>query len=143
MSRFMGQYTHNLDQKNRLAIPSKIRAELGESFILTVSPSGEPCLLAYTFEGWDRVMASVNDRPPSRELMYMQRFIYMNSDKIELDSAGRMTIPAAFMEKACFSKEVRILGIGEHVEFWDPEKYAEMEQNVNAFMESKENYYPL
>lgn len=143
MKWFMGQYTHNLDQKNRLAIPAKIRVDLGESFILTVSPNSDPCLLAYTFEGWERVMASINNQPPSRELTYTQRFIYMNADKIELDNAGRMTIPAQFMEKVGFTKEVCILGAGERVEFWDSAKYAEMERGVTEFMQNKQTYFSI
>ena len=143
MNRIMGTYTHNLDQKNRLAIPAKIRAELGESFILTVSPNGERCLLAYTFDGWDRVMERINDQPSSEELMLTQRFIYMNSDKIDLDGQGRMTIPAQFMQAAGFQKEVRILGVGERVEFWDPNEFRAMEERNRALMQSRKIYFSI
>lgn len=139
----MGVYTHNLDQKNRLAIPAKIRAELGESFVLTMSPNGESCLLAYTFEGWDRVMERINDQPSSEDLMLTQRFIYMNSDKIDLDAQGRMTIPPQFMEQALFHKEVRILGAGERVEFWDPDEYDAMLARTRAHMQNRKVYFPV
>lgn len=139
----MGAYTHNLDQKNRLAIPAKIRAELGDSFVLTVSPSGEQCLLAYTFDGWDSVMARINDQPSSEDLMLTQRFIYMHSDKIDLDSQGRMTIPAAFMQEAGFRKEVHILGVGERVEFWDPEIFRRMQERNREIMQSKKIFFSL
>ena len=143
MNRMTGTPKHNLDQTNRLAIPAKIRADLGDSFVLTVSPSGEKCLLAYTFDGWDRVMARINDAPSSEELMLTQRFIYMNSDKIELDSQGRMTIPAQFMEAADFHKEVHILGVGERVEFWDPVQYAAMLERSRAAMQNKKLFFSL
>ncbi len=32
---FMGEYHHSIDEKGRLTIPSKIREELGEEFIVT------------------------------------------------------------------------------------------------------------
>ena len=31
----MGEFHHNIDEKNRLVIPSKFRSELGEEFIIT------------------------------------------------------------------------------------------------------------
>lgn len=137
----MGAYTHNLDQKNRLAIPAKLRAELGDSFVLTVSPSNEPCLLAYAFDDWDAVMEDVNDQPASEELMLTQRYIYMYSDKIDLDAQGRMTIPTRFMEIAGFQKEVFMLGAGHRVEFWDPEEYKKMEMRTKERMLQQKRFY--
>ncbi len=136
----MGTYTHNLDQKNRLAIPAKLRAELGDSFVLTFSPSGERCLLAYAFEDWDDVMQKLLDQPSSEDLMLRQRNIYMNSDKIDLDAQGRMTIPTRFMEKAGFTREVFMLGTGFHLELWDPEEFQKMLERNKEIMENQITY---
>ena len=136
-------YTHNLDQTNRLAIPAKIRADLGDRFYLTVSLSGERCLMAYTVDGWEQVMARINDRPADEELMLMQRMIYVNSARIDLDGSGRMTIPQPFMEAAGFRKEVHILGVGARVEFWDPEEYEKMLAYTRERMAGQKIYFGL
>lgn len=137
----MGQYTHNLDQKNRLQIPAKMRAELGDSFVLTLSPSGERCLLAYPFEEWDLVMENLASETPTRDTMLRQRKIYMNTDKIDLDSQGRMTIPSRFMEKAGFKQEVFMLGCGSHLELWDTAEQQKMLEDDGETMDNQVTYY--
>lgn len=137
----MGTYTHNLEQKNRLAIPSKFRSELGESFVLTVSPSGERCLLAYTFEDWDDVMQKLVSEEPSENTVLRQRMIYMNTERIDIDSKGRMTIPMRFMEKVGLKNEVLMLGDGFHLELWDPQEFEQMLGHYKDQMENQKTYY--
>ena len=140
VARLFGAYTHNLDQKNRLAIPAKLRAELGDSFVLTLSPSGEKCLLAYTFEDWDDVMRDFLSQPSSEDQMLRQRKLYMNTDKMDLDAQGRMTIPTRLMEQAGFRREVYMLGSGYHLEFWDPEEFEKMLERNKERMDSQKTY---
>ena len=141
VTRLFGSFTHNLDQQNRLAIPAKLRAELGDSFVLTISPSGERCLLAYTFEDWDDVMQKLSDQPASEELMLKQRYIYMDTVKADLDSHGRVTIPTQFMEKAGFQSEVLMLGVGSRMELWDPEEFRQMQERTRARIENQKIYF--
>ena len=48
-----GEFRHNLDPKNRIFIPSKLREELGSSFVIAKSLR-EKCLVAYSLEEWDK-----------------------------------------------------------------------------------------
>ncbi|MBR5618429.1 MAG: hypothetical protein IKW76_01695 [Clostridia bacterium] len=141
MARLMGTYTHNLDQQNRLAIPTKVRAELGDSFVLTVSPSGEDCLLAYSFEDWDDVMQKLIDEEPSEFTMIRQRMISINTVRADIDAKGRITIPTRFMEKAGFREEVYMLGNGYHLELWAPDKFDEMLSRYKDFTENQKTYF--
>ena len=45
---FMGEYSHTIDAKGRLIIPSKFREQLGEEFVLTKGLDG--CLSIYFFQ---------------------------------------------------------------------------------------------
>lgn len=128
MASMMGQYTHNLDQKNRLAVPSKLREALGEKFVLCVPQNGDRCLFGYALSDWEVLMDKLNDQPPSRKLTMQQRFIHLYSTMVETDKQGRFTIPTHFMEAAGFAQEVFILGAGRRVEFWAPEEFARMQQ---------------
>lgn len=137
VARLFGRFTHNLEQKTRLAIPAKLRAELGNSFVLTVSPSGEKCLRAYTFEDWDFVMDKLNDQPSSEELTIMQRLIYLDTVSVSLDKYGRISIPTEFLEAVGIEHEVFMLGTGFHLELWNPEEFKKMEAQTRARMENK------
>ena len=44
---FMGEYSHTVDAKGRLIIPSKFREELGENFVVTRGMDG--CLFIYFY----------------------------------------------------------------------------------------------
>ena len=50
---FMGEYRHSLDAKGRIIIPSKVRDDLGENFIVTRGLDG--CLFLYPKNEWDRI----------------------------------------------------------------------------------------
>ena len=47
---FIGEYQHALDSKNRMIVPSKLREELGNKFVITKGLDG--CLYAYPQDEW-------------------------------------------------------------------------------------------
>lgn len=54
----IGQFHHNLDEKNRLVIPTKYRLELGESFIITKGL--EKCLYVYSNKEWEKLVSKLS-----------------------------------------------------------------------------------
>lgn len=119
MALLLGQYVHNMDPKNRLFIPSAIRDELGQRFVLCTPPNGEKCLFGYAVEDWKELAAIINSQPTGRELTLRQRFTYLNVDTVTHDAQGRITIKNSFCEYAGLEREVFILGVGRRVEIWD------------------------
>ena len=57
----IGQFHHNLDEKNRLVIPTKYRLELGESFIITKGL--EKCLYVYSNKEWEKLVSKLSTLP--------------------------------------------------------------------------------
>ena len=56
-----GEYMHTLDAKGRLAVPSRLRDELGGIFYVTLSM--DRCLSAYSAESWQRFSDKVDAMP--------------------------------------------------------------------------------
>ncbi len=127
-----GQYTHSLDQRNRLFVPSKMREALGSKFVLYVPNNGDRCVFGYSLADWDEAMNRFNDQEPSRQLALRQRYIYKHADSADVDNQGRFTFPASFMEQAGIEKEVFILGVGRRVEFWNPEEWKNMDARCES-----------
>ena len=48
---FRGEYSHTVDTKGRLIIPSKFREQLGEEFIVTRGLDG--CLFIFPMKEWE------------------------------------------------------------------------------------------
>ena len=51
---FMGEFHHTLDEKGRIILPSKIRFDLKENFIVTRGL--DKCLYVYSEEGWNNII---------------------------------------------------------------------------------------
>ena len=49
----IGEYTHTLDDKNRMSLPVKFRKEMGKSIV--VAPGLDNCLSIFTTKEWEKV----------------------------------------------------------------------------------------
>lgn len=110
-----GVYKHSIDTKGRLAIPSRIREELGEVFFVTISM--ERCLTAYSSESWERIMDKIKAMPRAKQIK--MRPLFAHAAKCELDSQGRILLPQALRDFAGLTKDVAVVGAGECAELWD------------------------
>ena len=134
-----GEYTHSIDAKGRLFFPAKLRDELGSVFHVTLSLSKDECLSAYSADVWERIMAKLNSLPYSKQ--NLMRPIFANATKCELDAQGRILLPPKLRNFAGLTKDVAIVGAGNHAEIWDAEKWAAKDaqeatlENIAAVME--------
>ena len=120
---FYGEYTHVMDTKGRVSLPSKFRARLsGEAMLVK---GLDDCLWLFPHEDYERFVGAVASTeafdPDTRRT---KRFFGAGSEEIEIDSAGRIRIPATLREHAHLSKDVVISGAIDRIEFWDAERYA-------------------
>ena len=114
-----GTFTHALDPKGRIIIPSRLREELGESFVL--AKGVEHCISLYPPEAWENFTEQLEHLPkissePARRL---RRFFYGNSMDAEIDKQGRLLIPQSLRNYAELKKDVTLVGVEDHVEVWD------------------------
>lgn len=64
------------------------------------------------------------------------RLQFASTYEMEVDKLGRVQIPTALLTKYNISKEVLVLGIGDHIEVWDKAKYEEYENSIRDEFES-------
>lgn len=119
---FMGEYHHNMDDKNRLIVPSKFREKLGETFIVTRGL--ENCLFIYALEDWERIVKKLESLPfTKKDARKFMRFFLSGATNLEFDKQGRITIPSPLLSHANIKKECVIIGVGERVEIWGVEEW--------------------
>ncbi len=123
---FLGRYHHNLDEKGRLTIPAKFRNVLAEGAFLTQGFDRNLRLL--TEADFETMAAQINrlsmTDPAIRQL---RRLIFATASEVQLDRIGRTLIPQFLREFAGLENEVIIVGVGEAIEIWSPEVWAEQE----------------
>ncbi len=118
-----GTYDHVIDAKGRLAVPAKLRPELGETFYVTVS--SESCLSAYSAETWQGMIDKV--AAMNRIAQKKARPIFTHAAKCDIDGQGRILLPQNLREFAKLTKDVTIVGVGTYVEIWDKDAWYEVD----------------
>ena len=113
-----GGYDHSIDKKGRLAIPSKLRDELGDSFIICRGIYGKRCICVYSMEKWEALVEKIGQLPASRSSV-VKRFLYDGAFNVEFDTQGRILIPASLREYAELQSEAHIIGIDTNLEIWN------------------------
>ena len=130
---FFGTYEHNLDEKGRLVIPSKLREQL--------SP------VCYLMKGYDGTLAifkasdfeKIVERCMSMDLDSLNQRNYLRSQlptavQMEIDKQGRLQIPTILINKYHLEKELVILGMGDRLEIWNKKAYINYEnESLNDF----------
>ena len=123
-------YTHQLDAKNRMRIPAKLREELGDGYSITVG-SGN-CLYVYTREQTQEVKKSLSriNRYKENELK-AARFILYNTWEAEEDKQGRILLPENLRKYAKIEKNVIVFQGPNCIEIWSEEVWNDYFNDVN------------
>lgn len=119
-----GGYDHTIDKKGRLAIPSKLRFELGDSFMICRGIFGKRCLCVYPMSKWDELVGKIGSLPMAKSSA-VKRFLYDGAFSVEFDSQGRILIPASLREYAELGEEAHIIGVDSNLEIWNKKLWAE------------------
>ncbi len=129
----LGEYNHSLDAKGRVSVPSKLRLDLGESFIVTKGLDN--CLFAYSKDEWTTFESKLKALPlTNTNARNFVRFFFSGATECEIDKQGRINIPQNLRDYASVTKDVTIVGVGTRVEIWDREKWNKYnsEENLNV-----------
>ena len=128
---FRGSHDLTIDTKGRLAIPAKLREVLSRRFKTdenepnwVVTLDSRKRLLFYPESEWEKVEQkllnlNVNGKP---NLQLYQNLLLHNAETLEMDSAGRVLLPANLRRLVNFDKEVSLLGRVNRLELWDREQ---------------------
>lgn len=123
---FLGEYSHLLDAKSRVILPSKFREGLGKAFIITKSL--DKCLLVYTREEWEIINEKVSRLPSAdKQVRGFLRYFFGGAAFIEPDSQGRFLIPQNLREYAGITKELVSVGVSNRIEIWSREEWSAMD----------------
>lgn len=127
---FTGEFRHTIDAKGRLIVPSRLRDELeGSKLTLTVWP--DRCVSMWSGAGWDRLeealLNQVRNKPAARAAV---RHMFGQAHTDLVDKQGRITVPPNLRDFAGIDKDVVIVGVGDHAELWEPERYETTQREV-------------
>ncbi|MGC4092311.1 MAG: division/cell wall cluster transcriptional repressor MraZ [Polyangiaceae bacterium] len=123
MFMFRGQFTHSVDAKGRISLPSRFREVLtagGDDarFVLTPAPF-DTCLHLYPMRAWEEFEQKVSELPSMDPNAVRFRRLYVSAAvECELDKAGRVLVPPALRERAHLDGDAIWAGMGRTLELW-------------------------
>jgi MraZ protein len=130
----LGEHEHALDDKNRLTLPAKLRAEFEDGVFVTRGLDG--CLTAYPRAAWEQLVERIRSLDPlAPGSRVMQRHFFAGATQAELDKQGRLVLPAALIEHAKLGREVTVAGVYDHLEIWDRAAWRQQLQQVEGSAE--------
>jgi len=128
---FIGEFSHNLDSKGRMAIPAKFRQKLTGGAIITRGL--DRCLFVFTNKDWEilaqKLIALPLAQANSRAFV---RLMLAGATDVELDKQGRILIPDYLREYAGLKKQAIVAGLYNRIEIWDSEAWKQYKTKTES-----------
>lgn len=120
---FIGEYAYNLDEKNRLAMPTKFRAFFKDGAVITKGLDN--CLFVYTTKEWNKLVEKLAALPISQaKSRAFSRLMLAGAMDVGLDKQGRIVMPDYLKNFAGLNKKVILAGLYNRLEIWDEKKWS-------------------
>ena len=138
---FIGEYHHNLDEKNRIVIPQKFREILQNEFVIVKGI--EKCLYIYSMKDWQNLVDKLNTLPfTKKDARTFIRSFFSLATVSEVDRQGRASITSQLVNHAGLSRECVIIGANNRVEIWDKQNWNEfLHENQEKLSDIAENLF--
>jgi MraZ protein len=120
---FQGGSSLSLDGKGRLSVPTRHRDLLmacaGGQLTITKHPHG--CLMVFPRPGWVQFRERIAAVP--MDAQWWKRVFLGHASDVEMDATGRVLVSPELRAAAGISRDVMLLGMGDHFELWDKASY--------------------
>lgn len=124
---FIGEYKYNLDEKNRIALPSKFRKLFSTGAIITRGLDN--CLFIYTTKEWNKLVEKLASLPISQaKSRAFSRLMLAGAMDVNLDRQGRIILPDYLKEFAGLNKKIIVAGLYNRLEVWDEKMWSKYQR---------------
>lgn len=125
---FIGEYKYSLDNKNRLAIPSKFRKMFKDGVVITKGLDN--CLFVYTDKEWKKLVDKLAALPISQaKSRAFSRMMLAGAMDVRLDGQGRVILPDYLKSFAGLGRKVILAGLYNRLEVWDEKMWSKYQRS--------------
>lgn len=129
---FIGQAEVTIDKKSRLAVPAKFRSaleagKLGPAWVCMPRGQGVLWLIPEVSFGdlsndWGGTLI------PDADTEALEMVLFSLSERVEMDTAGRVTVPRKHLELTGLEGEVAVIGVKSRLEIHDRAAWLDRER---------------
>lgn len=125
----IGEYTHTLDDKNRLSLPVKFRKEMGKSVV--IAPGFDNCISIFTAKEWTKISEKLSESSMlANDNRSFSRFMFGQAVLTDVDQSGRILIPEHLKNRSSLSSKVVVIGVQNRAEIWNEKTWNDYKKVV-------------
>src|SRR6266852_6576532 len=139
-----GTQARTLDDKKRVALPKRVREQLGDPETLFVTPGPDQCLWLYTQDGLEKLAGKLDQAPATdAEARVFRRLYFAQTEAVDVDRSGRILIPDRLIQFAGLKHDAVLIGVRDHLELWDATRWQDyLTANAPRFDAVAEGAFP-
>jgi len=127
----LGEYTHTIDNKNRVSLPAKFRKEVGKKVVVTRGLDN--CLFIYPVKEWNKIAGKLASMSTGQAgARGINRFMLSGADDVDVDNVGRMLIPEHLKSFAKLGEKVVFAGVHSRIELWNEIRWLEYKKKIES-----------
>ena len=121
---FIGEFEYRVDEKGRVPIPPKFRSEELKKDGVILCPGQEKCITIYPPSEYGKLADSLTTGSViSSKHRKLNRAIFATAFNSDLDSQGRIIVPAKLRQYAGIDDVVIVAGANKYMELWGKEQW--------------------
>lgn len=128
---FIGEYSHSIDAKGRMAIPVKMRGKLSDGAIVTKGLDN--CLFIYPKNEWEKLAEKLANLPISdmKARAFARNFL-AGAMELEFDKQGRVLLPSYLRQYASLGADAVVAGLYNRIEIWNEKAWKEYKAKTES-----------
>lgn len=127
----IGEFTHTLDDKKRITLPTKLRKELGKSVV--VAPGLDSCLFLFTKNEWIKISDKLSSGSMlEQNTRSFSRYLFGQAMELPVDGSGRILVPENLRNLASLNQKVVLIGVKTRMEIWSEDKWDAYKKSVET-----------
>lgn len=128
---FIGEYQATIDEKGRISIPAKFRAQLKTKVVVTRGLDNS--LFLYNIDEWKKLASKLAGLPISTaNTRAFSRLMLAGAMDCEVDKQGRIILPAYLKTFAKINKKAVVAGLYNRIEIWSEELWVAYKAQTEA-----------
>jgi MraZ protein len=131
---FTGQYSFNIDSKNRINIPAPLRKQFSnkDKKTFVVTRGIDSCAWIYPITEWKKIQIELQQLSSlSKTNRIFLRNHLRHANILKYDSQGRFVLPQSLIEYASIKKDITIIGVLNKIEIWNTKLLNEIDKSDN------------
>ena len=132
---FTGQYSFNIDSKNRINIPAPLRKQFSnkDKKTFVVTRGIDNCAWIYPITEWKKIQSELQQLSSlSKTNRIFLRNHLRHANILKYDSQGRFVLPQSLIEYASIKKDITIIGVLNKIEIWNTKLLNEIDKSDNV-----------